>query len=62
MRESMSDKDVETADDRGRAAWERPTLRRLATEYAEGGGPTQNEGNCTIAFPNSHSRKNAICP
>ena len=29
-----------------RAVWERPAVRRLATEYAEGGGPHQSEGNC----------------
>jgi len=40
-----------------RALWECPAVRRLATEYAEGGGPYQSEGACTGT--GTHSAKNA---
>ena len=55
----MSDKEAQKEEEAERALWECPTLRRLATEYAEGGGVYQSEGTC--ALDGSHSRKNAIC-
>jgi hypothetical protein len=56
----MTSKNSQGDYEDNRSQWERPTLRILATEFAEGGGPTQDEGNCTLG--GKHSQKNAICP
>jgi hypothetical protein len=40
-----------------RAVWERPAVRQLATEYAQGGGPLRSEGMCTGS--GAHSAKQA---
>jgi hypothetical protein len=44
-------------DEDNRAPWERPGFRRLVTKYAEGGGPTHDEGQAPLG--GAHSAKNA---
>ena len=43
-----------------RAFWERPAVRRLATEYAQGDALLQSEGNCMPG--GDHSGKNVVPP
>jgi hypothetical protein len=55
-------RDISAGD--GASLWERPTVRRLATKYAEGAGMLHDEGNpsngiCAQPGPGSHSCKNA---
>ena len=53
---ALAAKSGQEEEEGGRAVWERPAVRRLATEYAGGGGPYQSEGNC---LPNgTHSARN----
>jgi hypothetical protein len=54
---SSKNRDESKQDEDNRALWERPSFRRLATEYAEGGGPNQDEGNTNLN--GNHSAKNA---
>jgi hypothetical protein len=54
---SSKNRDNWAQDRDKRLEWQRPAFRRLATEYAEGGGPTSNEGNNNPG--GTHSAKNA---
>jgi hypothetical protein len=38
-----------------RAPWERPALRRLGANYAEGGSGPLDDGNCVGGNANNHS-------
>ena len=52
---SRKNRDKWAQEGDNRLEWQRPAFRRLATEYAEGAGPNQDEGN---TVPNgSHSAK-----
>jgi hypothetical protein len=57
-----NNRDISAGD--GVNLWERPTVRRLATKYAEGAGMLHDEGNpsqgtCAMSGAGSHSCKNA---